>query len=133
MAFISKGFMRPKSWVLGSIFIALISFLCLYFIVTQLWPDPDTVFAWPQLLLLAFLFLGLSAAATPLSAYLNYRFAKPGWFDRDKMRLTRQGLGVGFLGVLLVYLHLIRALNWTIVLVMAGVFVLIEAFFLTRE
>jgi hypothetical protein len=79
------------------------------------------------------MFLGLSSVTIPVSAYLNHRFARRGWSERDKTRLIRQGAWVGLFGVLLAYLQLIRALNWTIAIVLAGVFVLIEVFFLTRE
>jgi hypothetical protein len=129
---IPKLTMRPRWWVLISIFVAIISFSSLYYIVNHLWPNPDTILAQPQLLLFTFLFLGLGAATIPVTAYLNHRFAKPGWLERDKTRLIRQGAWLGFLGILLAYLQLIRALNWTIATVLAGVFILIETFFITR-
>jgi hypothetical protein len=125
--------MRQRWWVLGSIVLAAFSFFCIRYIVTYLWPDPDTVFARPQLMFFAFMFLGVSASAIPVSAFLNNRFSKSGWQERDKIRLVRQGTWVGIFGVLLAYLQLIKALNWTIVAVLAGVFALIETFFLTRE
>ena len=125
--------MRQRWWVFGSILAVILNFLCLRYTINHIWPDPDTIFAKPQLLLFAFMFLGLSAGAVPFSAFLNNRFAKPDWLERDKIRLIRQGAWVGFLGVLLAYLQLIKALNWTIAVVLAGVFVLIETFFLTRE
>jgi hypothetical protein len=124
--------MRPKSWVFASILVAMVCLFGGYFIVTRLWPDPDIILGGPQLLLLIFLFAGLGAAATPVNAFLNHRFAKPGWAERDKLRLARQGAWVGFWGVLLAYLQLIKALNWTIAIVLAGVFILIEIFLLTR-
>ncbi len=125
--------MRQRWWILISVAVASLSFLSLYYIVNYLWPNPHTVFAGTQLLFLLFMFLGLSAGTVPVTAYLNHRFAKPDWFKRDKIRLARQGAWVGLFGVLLAYLQLIRALNWTIIAVLAGVFVLIETFFLTRE
>ncbi|MBN1995293.1 MAG: hypothetical protein JW953_21565 [Anaerolineae bacterium] len=125
--------MRQRWWVFGSIVIATLSFVGLRYVINNLWPDPDVIWARPQLLLFAFMFLGLSAGAVPISTFLNNRFAQSDWFERDKIRLVRQGTWVGFLGVLLAYLQLIKALNWTIVAVLAGVFVLIETFFLTRE
>jgi hypothetical protein len=124
--------MRPRWWVLISIFVAVISFSTLYYIIRHFWPNPDTILAQPQLLLFTFLFLGLGATTIPIAAYLNHRFAKPGWLGRDKTRLLRQGAWVGFLGILLAYLQLIRAFNWTIATVLAGVFILIETFFITR-
>ena len=125
--------MHQKWWVLLSSGIAGLSFLALYYIVNNIWPEPHTILARPQLLFLAFTFLGLTAGTVPVMSYLNQRFASPGWFERDKTRLVRQGAWVGSFGVLVMYLQLIRALNWTIVLVLIGVFILIETFFLTRE
>lgn len=124
--------MRPIWWVLLSIIVAALSFLGLYYVVTNLWPNPDTVLAQPQLLLFTFLFLGLGSATIPITTYFNHRFARPGWLERDKTRLIRQGAWVGLLGIVLAYLQLIRALNWTIAAVLLGVFILIETFFLTR-
>lgn len=125
--------MRLRWLILFSVFLAACSFLALYFIYTRVEPNPTIILAGPQLLFLAFMFLGLSAGAVPVTAYMNHRFAKPNWFERDKTRLLREGLWTGLFGVLLLYLQLIRALNWTIALVLACVFVLIELFFLTRE
>ena len=124
--------MRPRWWVLISIIVACLSYTGLFYVVNHLWPNPDTILSQPQLLLFTFLFLGLGSVTIPVTAYLNHRFARPGWLERDKARLIRQGAWVGFLGILLAYLQLIRALNWTIAAVLAGVFILIETFFLTR-
>jgi hypothetical protein len=125
--------MRQRWWVLISIVIAGASFFALYYIVNNLWPDPHIILAKPQVLFLTFTFTGLGAGTVPITSYLNQRFAKPGWFERDKPRLLRQGVWMGLFGVLLTYLQLIRALNWTIAIVLAGVFILVETFFLTRE
>jgi hypothetical protein len=125
--------MRQRWLVFGSIVMAGLSFFGLSYMVQHLWPDPYFVSAKLHLLFLAIMFVGLSTGTIPVSAYLNHRFSKPGWPERDKARLARQGAWVGFFGVLLAYLQLMRALNWTIVAVLAGVFILIETFFLTRE
>lgn len=124
--------MRQRWWVLISISVGFLSVVSLYFIITHLWPNPDTFLAQPQLLFFIFWFFGLGSAAVPVAAYLNQRFDRADWLERDRFRLIRQGAWVGFLGVLLAYLQLIRALNWTIGAVLAGVFILIEAFFLMR-
>lgn len=108
------------------------SLAALYYIVTNLWPHPETIFAQPQLLFLTFLFLSLATLTVPISAFFNHRLAKPNWPERDKTRLARQAVWVGLVGILLAYLQLIRALNWTVALVLIGVFILIEAFFITR-
>ncbi len=125
--------MRPKWWLIVSFVITILSFAGLYYLVNYVWPVPENPFARPQLLFLIFMFLGLSSVFVPITAYLNQRFAKAGWFERDRTRLVRQGIWVGLFGVLLAYLQLIRALSWTIAIVLAGVFFLIEMFFLTRE
>jgi hypothetical protein len=125
--------MRTRWWVLLSVNISFVSILALYYLINYVWPTPEEIFARPQLLLFTFMFLGLSSVTIPVSAYLNHRFARKDWSERDKTRLVRQGTWVGLFGVLLAYLQLIRALNWTIAIVLAGVFVLIEVFFLTRE
>jgi hypothetical protein len=124
---------RLRWWVLLSTLSAISSFFLLYYVVTNLWPEPGEIWARPQVLFLIFMFLTLSTGAIPVSAYMNYRFAKPDWRLRDKTRLFRQGAWVGLLGVLLAYLQLIRALNWATAIVLAGVFIFIEAFLLTRE
>lgn len=129
----SGNIMRLRWWVLLSTILAILSFLVLRYVVTHLWPNPGTIIAWPQILLFLLMFTGLSAGTVPVTAYMNYRFAKPGWVERDKGRLLRQGVWVGFLGVVMAYLQLIRGLNWTIAAVLICVFILIEAFFLTRE
>ena len=125
--------MHLKWWVIISLAIAGVSFYSLNYVVTTIWPNPQRIISPPQLLFLTFTFLGLSASTVPISAFFNQRFAKEGWFDQDKTRLVRQGVWVGLFGAVLLYLQLLRALNWTIVLVLGGVFILIEIFFLTRE
>lgn len=125
--------MRLRWWILLSILLASFSFFSLYFIYTHIEPNPNVILAGPQLLFLIFMFLGLGAGAVPVTAYMNYRFAKNGWIKRDKIRLLREGAWVGLFGMLLAYLQLIRALNLTIGLVLASVFILIELFFLTRD
>ena len=125
--------MRLRWWILLSIPLASFSFFSLYYIYTRIEPNPNVILAGPQLLFLVFMFLGLAAGAVPVTAYMNYRFAKPDWNKRDKTRLLREGAWIGLFGMLLAYLQLIRALNWTIGTVLASVFILIELFFLTRE
>ncbi len=125
--------MRLRWWVLLSICVSFCSLFLLNLVRTTIWPEPTLIIAIPQLLFLFLMFIGLSTGAVPLTAYINHRFARPGWTKRDRSRLLRQGAWVGCLGVLFAYLQLIRALNWTIAAVMGCVFILIEIFFLTRE
>jgi hypothetical protein len=125
--------MRKRWWVLGAILLASFSFLGIYYIINNLWPDSDQLLAQPQLLLLAFIFLGVGSGTIPFSVFLNQRFSKAGWLARDKTRLLRQGVWMGAFLVLLAYLQLARIFNITIAVVLAGVFILIETFLLTRE
>lgn len=131
MSFEMRG--RQRWWTLGALLLAGISFLSLCYVITYLWPDQDHVFARPHLLLFAFMFLGAGSSVIPISIYLNHRFAKPDWLERDKTRLLRQGTWVGAFLVLVAYLQLTKTFNFTIAAVLAGVFILIETFFLTRE
>ena len=125
--------MRLRWWVILSFFLAIFSYAAFFYFITHIWPDFNSIFALPQLILFALLFVSFGATAVPVFTYLNYRFAAPGWLQRDKTRLVRQGSWVGLLGVVLAYLQLIRALNWVSAMVLAAVFILIELFFLTRE
>lgn len=125
--------MRPRWWVLGAMVVAIVSFGGSYYVLTSFWPDPNTVFAQPQLLLLTFMFFGIGASTVPVTAYLNQRFAQTGWLQRDKSRLLRQGMWIGLLWVLLLYLQLTRTFSWAIAAVLVAVFILVEIFLLTRE
>ncbi|MBN1217628.1 MAG: hypothetical protein JXM69_01770 [Anaerolineae bacterium] len=125
--------MHQKWWILGSVILAILSFFCLRYVVQTFWPDPEVNFARSQLLLFALMFLGVGASSVPVTVFLNNRFSKPDWLERDRIRLIRQGVWVGLATVLLAYLQLIRTLSWVVAIVVVGVFALIETFFLTRE
>ena len=125
--------MQLRWWVLLSLGLAAFSFAALYYLVLNVWPTPKALLAVPQLLFFIFVFVGLSSATVPATAYLNYRFAKPDWLERDRTRLIRQGAWVGLFGVILAYLQLIRALNVMIAFFLLAAFVIIELLFLTRE
>lgn len=125
--------MRLRWWVFLSTIVAVLSFGALYYVVTHFWPHPEQIFALPQLLFLALWMVLLMSSAISVSAYANYRFAKPGWLQRDKVRLLRQGGWVGLLGGVLAYLQLVRALTPIVGLVLVVAFFLVELFFLTRE
>lgn len=132
-SFKANMLMRLRWVVFQAIILAVVSFSALYYIITTIWPDTSTLLSLPLILVFLLLFVGLSSVTVPVTAYLNYRFAKAGWRDRDRSRLLRQGIWVGLLGVVLAYLQLIRALNLMIGFFVLAAFVLIELFFLTRE
>lgn len=125
--------MRLRWWVLLSSILAGLCLVTLYYILTHFWPNPSSLFALPQMLLLLFLFVGVSSLFIPVAAYFNYRFAAPGWLQRDRMRLLRQGAWFGLFALVMAYLQLFRALTLTIAIVLASVFILIELFILTRD
>ena len=120
--------MRLRWWVLVGFLMAGLGGVGLWMTVTHVWPDPVT-----ELVLLGLLALTLAGLTVPVAAYLNYRFGRPGWQKQDPQRLLRQGAWVGLLGALYGWLKKEGALNWTIAAVIAGVFALLEAFFLTRD
>ena len=124
--------MRLRWWVLFSTMIAVIGGGSLGYIISTVWPDQTTIFSLPQLLFFSGLFITLCSATIPVVAYLNYRFAAPGWLQLDPVRLLRQGSWVGILGVVLAYLQISRALNVTVVLVLTAIFILVELFILSR-
>lgn len=124
----SKPTMSLRWWAFSTTVIAITGAMGLLFVLTQLYPSPTTKF-----LLYILLFITFGAGAIPVSAYLNYRFASRQWRQRDPKRLIRQGFEAGLLMVLLAYLQLLPALDWTIAAVLFGVFILMETFFLTRH
>jgi hypothetical protein len=120
--------MRLRWWVVLGLLIAGLGGVGLWLIVTQFWPDPVT-----ELAFLGFLAMTLGGLTIPVAAYLNHRFARSGWQKQDPRRLLRQAAWVGLLSALFAWLRKEDALNWTIAAVIAGVFALLEAFFLTRD
>jgi len=140
---------KQKWWLLISILVAGGSFLLMFYMLYNVCPSYDTSittpqgerlcliqdnrYAWPLVLLLTLIFLGTGAITIPIAMYLNYRFAKSGWFEQDKTRLARQGGWVGLWCVSLAYLQLMRSLNWAIAVGLVGIFILLEAFLLMRE
>jgi hypothetical protein len=119
---------RLRWWVLIGLLVAGLGGFGLWMVVTRFWPDPAM-----ELALLGLLGVTLAGLTIPLAAYLNHRFARTGWQTQDPRRLLRQGAWVGLLGALYGWLKKEDALNWTIAAVVAGVFALLEAFFLTRD
>ena len=120
--------MRLRWWVLIGLLLAGLGGAGLWMVVTRLWPDPTT-----ELALLGLVAVTLTGLTIPVAAYFNHRFARSGWQAHDPNRLLRQGAWVGILGALYGWLKKEDALNWTIAAVIAAVFALLEAFFLTRD
>jgi len=119
---------RLRWWVAIGLLMAGQGGVGLWWIVARVWPDPIT-----ELAFLGLLAVTLCGLTIPVVTYLNHRFAQRGWQAQDPRRVLRQGAWVGLLGVLFGWLKKEGALNWTIAAVIAGVFALLEAFFLTRD
>ena len=120
--------MRLRWWAILGLLVAGLGGSGLWLIVVSVWPAPGL-----ELAVLTLLSLTLGGLSIPIFAYLNRRFARPGWQKQDPRRLLREGIWVGLLGALYGWLQKEDALNWTIAAVIAGVFALMEAFFLTRD
>ncbi len=120
--------MRLRWWALLGWLVAAVGGVGLWLLATRVWPDPVT-----ELAMLVLLVMTLGGATIPPAAYLNHRFARPGWAKHDPFRLLRQGTWVGLLAGLCGWLQKNHTFNWTIAAVVAGVFTLMEAFFLTRD
>jgi hypothetical protein len=120
--------MRLRWWAILGLLLAGLSGATLWLMVINVWPAPML-----ELVALGLMAVTLGALAMPVSAYLNHRFARRGWQKQDPRRLLRQGAWVGLLAGLYGWLQKEGALNWTIAAVIAGVFALMEAFFLTRD
>jgi hypothetical protein len=120
--------MRLHWWAILGLLVAGLGGTGLWLMITRVWPGPAI-----ELVLLGLLGVTLGGLTIPLFAYLNYRFARPSWRSQDPRRLLRQGAWVGLIGALYGWLQKEDAFNWTIAAVIAGVFALLEAFFLTRD
>lgn len=120
--------MRLLWWAVIGLLLAGLGGVGLGLVVANVWPTPGM-----DLVVLGLLGVAFGGLTIPLAAYLNYRFARPGWQKQDPRRLLRQGGWVGLLAALYGWLQKEDALNWTIAAVIAGVFALMEVFFLTRD
>lgn len=120
--------MRLRWWVVIGLLVAGLGGIGLWLTVTRVWPDSVM-----ELAVLALLAITLGGLTVPVVAYLNHRFARSGWQKQDPRRLLRQGAWVGLFVALCGWLQGRRLLDWTIAAVIAGVFALMEAFFLTRD
>lgn len=101
------------------------------YLVTYYVPDSSTI-----ALSLFLVFLAVMGTVMPIVHFLNYRFgAQRGPDDStrvDRWCVWRQSSLLGLLAVLGLWFQLLRVLSWIIVVLLVGVFVLIEMFFRTR-
>ena len=124
-----------KGTTLGSVLVAILSWVCLGFLVS--FTSPGTL---TQLAFLLLFFVALAATLVPIAFYFNHRFASSEsgedsvlGLSKGSVRAIRQsGLAALFL-VLCAWLRMIRSLNWAVALLVLGLLVSIEVIILTRH
>jgi hypothetical protein len=125
-----------KGAILSSILVAVLSWVCLGFLVN--YTSPGT-FTQPAFLLL--LFVALMASFIPIAFYLNRRFASPesgedsalSLSEDSAVRAVRQSGSAALFLVICAWLRMIRFLNWPVALLLLAALVSIEILILTRH
>lgn len=111
--------------------VGLGSWAGLGYLVTYYVPDSSTI-----ALSLLLVFLAVAGTATPFAHLLNYRFGPrtepEGRPVVNRWRIWRQSSLLGLVAVLALWFQLLRVLNPIVVILLVGVFVLVEVFFRTR-
>ncbi len=119
--------MSLRWWGFLATIVVLTGLAGLQFTFTRLIPTPVT-----EVWLFGLLFITFAAMAIPFSAYFNHRFASKTWRQQDPHRMLRHAGETGLFVVLTAYLQRIQVLDWMVLAVLLGVFILMETFFLTR-
>ena len=124
-----------KGAILGSILVAVLSWVCLGFLVNYTSPGTLT-----QPVFLLLLFVALMATFIPVAFYFNRRFASSEDDEdsdlissRDSARAVRQSGSAALFLVLCAWLRMIRFLTWPVALLLLVVLVSIEILILTRH
>jgi hypothetical protein len=103
----------------------------LAYLVTYYVPDSTSV-----ALSLFLVFIAITGTVMPVVHVLNYRFglktAADGRGVTDRWQIWRQSSLVGLLVVIGLWFQLLRVLSPIVVVLLVGVFVLVEMFFRTR-
>ena len=119
--------------------ISLVAFLVglgcwvgLGYLVTYYVPDSSTV-----TLSLLLMFVAVAGTAMPIVQFLNWRFRRDteteGISAKDNWRVFRQSALVSVFVVLCLWFQVLKVLNWIIVILLVGVFALVEVFFWARR
>ncbi len=112
--------------MLYALFVAIVAWSALWGVI-QL-----PVSSLAQVLFFAALFCAITSTLMPAIAYLNARFSSvPPRVHR--FRFIRQSSQIGLMVVIIAWLQMLRVLDWTLALIVVGVFALIETFLITRE
>jgi hypothetical protein len=86
-----------------------------------------------QILFLALLLIATGGTATVLVRIVNRRYVKSDWPQRDPWRAEREGALFGTWLALVAWLRLHHTLDWSNLVLMAGVVMLLELAFLLRR
>ncbi len=116
-----------KGAILGSILVAVLSWVCLGFLVNYTSPGTLTQSAFFLLL-----FVALMATFVPIAFYFNRRFANAENEEISVRAVRQSGVAALFL-VLCAWLRMVRFLSWPVALLLLGVLGSIEVFMLTRR
>jgi len=122
-----EGAVMGKGAILGSILVAILSWVCLGFLVS--FTSPGTLTR-PAFFLL--LFVALMATFVPIAFCFNRRFVSSESGEESVRAVRQSGLAALFL-VLCAWLRMIRSLNWAVALLVLGLLVSIEVIILTRR
>lgn len=115
-----------KRWMLYALFVAVVAWSALWGVI-QL-----PVSGLTQVFFFVALFFAIASTLMPAIAYLNARFGSVS--PRiHRFRFIRQSGQIGLMVVIIAWLQMMRVLDWTLALIVVGVFALIETFLITRE
>jgi len=127
--------MMGKGAILGSILVAVLSWVCLGFLVNYTSPGTLT-----QPVFLLLLFVALMATFIPVASYFNRRFVSSEDDEdsdlissKSSARAARQSGSAALFLVLCAWLRMIRFLTWPIALLLLVALVSIEILMLTRH
>ena len=116
-----------KWWSAYAVIIAVVAWLALWGI-THLPVNNLT-----KVLFFVALFFAVASTLMPAIAYLNARFGRASSPRIYRLRFIRQSGQIGLFVVAVAWLQMLRVLNLMIVLVLIGVFVLIETFLIAQD
>jgi hypothetical protein len=118
---------NDRRWIWYVVFVAIVAWLAMWGVI-QLAVNSTTKF-----LFFVLLFVALTSTFMPAVAYLNARFGRFCSVQVFRVRFVRQSIQMGLFVVVVAWLQMRRVLTLSIALILIGVLVLTEMFFITRE
>ncbi|MCS7259987.1 MAG: hypothetical protein NZ765_04295 [Anaerolineae bacterium] len=119
--------MALGAWMVIGVVSFGMGFIGMWYLVMHTYPTELI-----QALFLSLLAVALAGLTLVVAGALHQRFARPNWLRRDPLRLLREGVSVALFGVLCSWLQKEGLLSLTLMLIIGGVLMLTETFFLTR-